>query len=43
MIVYIQSVTPLSKGHHEASGTVKTKELSKQVMDKVLEKIKVGL
>ncbi|XP_064846549.1 sericin-1-like [Oncorhynchus masou masou] len=31
-----ESATPLSKGHHQASGTMKTKELSKQIMDKVV-------
>jgi hypothetical protein len=32
------SATPLSKGHNKASGTMKTKEHSKQVRDKVVEK-----
>ena len=31
------------QGHHQASGTMKTKKLSKQVRDKVLEKYKSGL
>ena len=34
---------PLSKGHHQASGTLKTKEYSKQVMGKVVEKYRSGL
>ena len=38
-----KSATPLSKGHHQASGTMKTKELSKQVRDKVVEKYKSWL
>jgi hypothetical protein len=33
-----ESATPLSKGHHQTSGIMKTKELSKQVRDKVVEK-----
>ena len=37
------SATPLSKGYHQASGTMKTKELSKQVRDKVVEKYRSGL
>ena len=35
--------SPLRKGHHQASGTMKTKELSKQVRDKVVEKYRSGL
>ena len=38
-----ESATPLSKGHQQASGTMKTEELSKQVRDKVVEKYKSGL
>ena len=38
-----ESATPLSKGHHQASGTTKTKELAKQVRDKVVEKYRSGL
>ena len=38
-----ESATPLSKGQHQASGTMKTKELSKQVRDKVVEKYRSGL
>ena len=38
-----KSATPLTKGHHQASGTMKTKELSKQVRDKVVEMYKSGL
>jgi hypothetical protein len=38
-----ESATPLSKGNHQASGTMKTKELSKQVRDKVVEKYRSGL
>ena len=33
----------LSKGQHLASGTMKTKELSKQVRDKVVEKYRSGV
>ena len=38
-----KSATPLSKEHQQASGTMKTKELSKQVRDKVVEKYRSGL
>ena len=38
-----ESATSLSEGHHQASGTMKTKELSKQVSDKVVEKYRSGL
>jgi hypothetical protein len=38
-----ESATPLIKGNHQASGTMKTKELSKQVRDKVVEKYSSGL
>ena len=38
-----ESATPLSKGHHQASGSMKTKELSKQVKNKVVEKYRSGL
>ena len=38
-----ESATSLSKGHHQESGTMKTKELSKQVRDKVVEKYRSGL
>jgi hypothetical protein len=37
-----ESATSLSKGHHQASGTMKIKELSKQVRDKVVEKYRSG-
>ena len=37
------SATPLSKGHHQASGTMKTKELSNQVSDKVVDKYRSGV
>ena len=38
-----QSATPLGKRHHQTSGTMKTKELSKQVRDKFVEKYRSGL
>jgi hypothetical protein len=38
-----ESATPLRKGHHQANGTMKTKELSKQARDKVVEKYRSGL
>ena len=38
-----ESATPLNKGYHQASGTMKTKELSKQVRDNVVEKYRSGL
>ena len=38
-----ESAIPLSEGHHQASGTMKTKELFKQVRDKVVEKFRSGL
>ena len=38
-----ESATPLIKGHHQASDTMKPKELSKQVRDKVVEKYRSGL
>ena len=38
-----ESATPLSKGRHQASGTMKTKELFKQVRDKVVQKYRSEL
>ena len=38
-----ESATPLSKGHHQASDTTKTKELFKQVRDKVVKMYRSGL
>ena len=38
-----ESATSLSKRHHQPSGSMKTKELSKQVRDKVVEKYRSGL
>ena len=38
-----ESATPVRNGHHLASGTMKTKELSKQVRDKVVEKYRLAL
>ena len=38
-----ESATPQSKEHHQASGNMKTKELSKQVRDIVVEKYRLGL
>ena len=38
-----ESATPPSKGHHQTSGTIKTKELSRHVRDKVVEKYRSGL
>ena len=41
--IYTCSERPQSLQHHQASGTMKTKELSKQVRDKVVEKYRSGL
>ena len=38
-----ESATSLSKGTHQASSTMKPKELSKQVRDKDVEKYRSGL
>ena len=38
-----ETATTLSKGHHQVRGTMKTKELTKQVRDKVVEKYRSGL
>ena len=38
-----KSALPVCKGHHQARGTTKTQELSKQVRDKVVEKFRSGL
>ena len=37
------AIITLSKGNHQASGTMPTKELSKQVRDKVVEKYRSEL
>uniref|UniRef100_A0A4W5QU76 USH1 protein network component sans n=1 Tax=Hucho hucho TaxID=62062 RepID=A0A4W5QU76_9TELE len=39
----LRLVVGRGKGHHQASGTMKTKELSKQVIDKVVEKYRSAL